>query len=43
MLQTVNGAAPAAPAGYSFRGFTLLNQKSNGQGPATSYATYTKN
>jgi hypothetical protein len=31
-----------APAGYVLKGFMLLTTKPNGQGPATSYAVYTK-
>ena len=42
-LALVNGTAPPAPTGYSFRGYTLLNSKPNGQGPSTSFAVYTKN
>jgi hypothetical protein len=42
MLPAVNGVAPTAPAGYTFKGFMLLSPKANGGGPATSYAVYTK-
>ena len=42
MLPAVNGVAPAAPAGYVFKGFMLLSPKANGGGSGTSYAVYTK-
>jgi hypothetical protein len=43
MLPVSGGVAPAAPAGYSFKGFILLMAKANGGGATTSFAVYTKN
>lgn len=43
MLPATGNTAPAAPAGYTFRGFILVAAKANGGGTVTSYAVYTKN
>jgi Collagen triple helix repeat (20 copies) len=43
MLLVVNGQAPPAPPGYTFKGFTLLASKPNGGGTTTGYAVYAKN